>query len=85
MGKKQVDTVREEILDIADAFYQNRIAEGVKQLPKLIRLLSEESKDISEQKQKKYIELLNYVMEAMKQKEYILLADVLVFEILEEL
>lgn len=85
MGKKQVDTVREEILDIADTFYQNRIAEGVKQLPKLIRLLSEESKDINEQKQKKYIELLNYVMEAMEQKEYILLADVLVFEILEEL
>lgn len=85
MREKQEDTVKKQILDIADILYQNRISEGVKQLPKLITLLSEKSKDISEQKQKKYIELLNYVMEAMEQKEYVLLADVLVFEISDEL
>lgn len=85
MYKKEVDVMKTSILEIADLFYQNRIKEGTERLPELIKLLTEIVKMIDAQKQKGFAELLNYVTEAIESKEYVLLADILVFEVLEEI
>lgn len=85
MYKKEVNVMKTSILEIADLFYQNRIKEGTERLPELIKLLTEIVKMLDVQKQKGFAELLNYVTEAIESKEYVLLADILVFEVLEEI
>ncbi len=82
MRLKKIET--QKIEAIADLFYQNQLEEGIGQLPKLIQVLNEilEEKRYTDEQQ--YFNLLKNIMESIDDKNYIVLADLLVFELMSD-
>ena len=78
LSKKQII---EYIEELSDKFYQNKVQEGVCQLPKLIQILTNIASRLNIENQNEYLNLLKNVLEAMEEKEYIMLADILVFDV----
>ena len=77
---KNKEAILEKIDKITDVFYQNRAEEGTKELPQLISELTEISAEISREKQGRFTNILKNLMESMTQQDYVLMADILVFE-----
>lgn len=73
----------EELQTIADAFYQNQIKTGIEKLPDLVRKLSDFVSHLQPEQQPEFLKILEGVMEAMEIKNYIMLADMLVFDVME--
>lgn len=78
---------KQELLDaiqyVTDAFYQNRINDGVKKLPELVQNLAGYMEVLDPTIQQQYLNVVKAVMESMEAKNYIMLADVLTFEVLD--
>lgn len=71
----------EELKSVADDFYQNRNNKGIKRMPEMIRSLSAFMTCLKPEEQQEYLTILQGVMEAMETKNYIMLADMLVFDV----
>ena len=82
MRLKKIET--QKIEAIADLFYHNQLEEGIGQLPQLIQVLNEilEEKRYTDEQQ--YFNLLKNIMESIDDKNYIVLADLLVFELMSD-
>ena len=80
---KKIET--QKIEAIADLFYQNQLEEGIGQLPQLIQVLNEilEEKRYTDEQQ--YFNLLKNITESIDDKNYIVLADLLVFELMSDI
>ncbi|CCY57737.1 unknown [Clostridium sp. CAG:632] len=83
MRLKKIET--QKIETIADLFYQNQLEEGIGQLPQLIQVLNEilEEKRYTDEQQ--YFNLLKNITESIDDKNYIVLADLLVFELMSDI
>ena len=83
MRLKKIET--QKIEAIADLFYQNQLEEGIGQLPQLIQVLNEilEEKRYTDEQQ--YFKLLKNITESIDDKNYIVLADLLVFELMSDI
>ena len=83
MKLKKIET--QKIEAIADLFYQNQLEEGIGQLPQLIQVLNEilEEKRYTDEQQ--YLNLLKNITESIDDKNYIVLADLLVFELMSDI
>ncbi len=83
MKLKKIET--QKIEAIADLFYQNQLEEGIGQLPQLIQVLNEilEEKRYTDEQQ--YFNLLKNITESIDDKNYIVLADLLVFELMSDI
>lgn len=83
MRLKKIETQKMEA--IADLFYQNQLEEGIGQLPQLIQVLNEilEEKRYTDEQQ--YFNLLKNITESIDDKNYIVLADLLVFELMSDI
>ena len=83
MKLKKIET--QKIEAIADLFYQNQLEEGNGQLPQLIQVLNEilEEKRYTDEQQ--YFNLLKNITESIDDKNYIVLADLLVFELMSDI
>ena len=82
-----MEEAKQELLDdiqcVTDMFYQNRLNEGIKRMPELVQKLAGYMSALSPSMQQQYLGAVKAVMEAMEVKNYIMLADVLTFEILD--
>ena len=74
--------LEESIIEISDLFYQNKNSEGVKQLPNLISQLASYAGSLSADQVPGYTGVLKSIMEAMDMQNYILLADLLIYEVM---
>lgn len=81
--EKETKELLEELKSVADNFYQNRNNKGLKSMPELIRDLSEFMTCLKLEDQQEYLGILKGVMEAMETKSYIMLADMLVFDVIK--
>lgn len=79
--EKETKNLLEELKSVADDFYQNRNNKGIKRMPEIIRDLSEFMTCLKPEEQSEYLTILKGVMEAMETKNYIMLADMLVFDV----
>ena len=69
------------IQEITDLFYQNQLEQGIERLPELIKSLTVLAEEIEAEKQEGYTLKLKQLVEAMGLKDYVLLSDILVFEL----
>ena len=76
--KKQITLGIQEITDL---FYQNQLEQGIERLPELIKSLTVLAEEIEAEKQEGYTLKLKQLVEAMGLKDYVLLSDILVFEL----
>lgn len=81
--ENSVTDLIEELQMIADDFYQNKMNKGIKKMPELIRKLSEFVPHLRSGQQESFLVILKGIMEAMEMKNYIMLADMLVFDVKE--
>lgn len=79
--EKETKDLLEELKSVADDFYQNRNNKGIKRMPEVIRNLSDFITCLKPEEQPEYLMILKGVMEAMETKNYIMLADMLVFDV----
>lgn len=79
--KDETKDLVQELKSVADNFYQNRNNKGIKAMPEIIRNLSAFMDRLQPEEQKEYLAVLKGVMEAMETKNYIMLADMLTFDI----
>ena len=75
------EELRNEIIKVSDLLYQNNLGEGVKAIPALIRKLSTLGSMLPGDMIPPYTNILKNIMEAMEIKDYVLLADLLVYEV----
>jgi hypothetical protein len=73
--------VNHEIEEVSDLFYQNKLDEGKKRLPELVTQLSKLSAYVLDQDQ--YNKILVELVETMESENYIMLADILIYEVLD--
>lgn len=73
--------LQENIIHVSDMFYQNNIQNGNDELPQLIQQLTTFGGTLRQEDLPQYMVVLKSIMEAMECKDYILLADLLVFEL----
>ena len=71
----------EEMVRISDLLYQNNLTAGMKELPGLIQKLAGFANNLKSEDVPGYTNILKNIMEAMELKDYILLADLLIYEI----
>lgn len=81
MTKEQNEELLIQLQEIADMFYQNRLESGIAKLPNFVQELNTYLMQLPLEVQGTCLLLVKNVMEAMETKEYVLLADVLVFEL----
>jgi len=75
---------RQEVLKrINDCFYQNKINTGISGMPELIKSLKEIIDRLPEEEQVVYYQHIKNLLEAYKTEDYIMTADILVYDILE--
>ena len=79
-GRKKKQIVA-GIQEITDLFYQNQLEQGIERLPELIKSLTALAEEIEAEKQEGYTLKLKQLVEAMELKDYVLLSDILVFEL----
>ena len=83
MEQKAANTIQDKIMGISDAFYQNEIGIGTEQLPEVIKDLTAIVPQLLSEQQSAYMAVLKNMMEAMEMKDYIMLADIMTFDITE--
>lgn len=83
MGSKE--NLLDKLQEMADAFYQNRVEDGIGMMPIFIRELNSFINQCPQEEQQNYLLWLKNVMEAMELKEYVLLADILIFDLMEQI
>ena len=83
MRLKKIET--QKIEAIADLFYQNQLEEGIGQLPQLIQVLNEILDEKRYTDEQQYFNLLKNITESIDDKNYIVLADLLVFELMSDI
>lgn len=83
MEQKAANTIQDKIMGISDAFYQNEIGIGTEQLPEVIKDLTAIVPQLLPEQQSAYMAVLKNMMEAMEMKDYIMLADIMTFDITE--
>lgn len=83
MEQKTANTIQDKIMSISDAFYQNKTGIGTEQLPEVIKDLTVIVPQLSSEQQGIYMAVLKNMMEAMEMKDYIMLADIMTFDITE--
>lgn len=71
----------EELKAVTDNFYQNQNQKGIKVMPEIIRKLSEFASYLKPEEQQEFLTILTSAMEAMETKNYIMLADILIFDV----
>lgn len=79
--KEEAKKLAEELRSVADDFYQNQNHKGIKEMPEVIRKLSAFTSCLKPEEQQEYLTALTGVMEAVETKNYIMLADMLVFDV----
>ncbi len=81
--KEETKKLVDELQLVADEFYQNQNSKGIKEMPEVIRKLSAFMSCLKPEEQQEYLAALTGVMEAMEAKNYIMLADMLVFDVMK--
>lgn len=81
-GRLKLEECKQELQIIADLFYQNKIEDGVNKLPDLIRMLNKIMEQECYEDKSKFWGILKNVTECIDSKNYIMLADIIVFELL---
>lgn len=71
------------IEEVADDFYQNQNAEGIKKMPELVKKLADIAETMNQEEQKKYCIAMKNLADAYEQKNYVMVADGLAFEIIK--
>ncbi|MDD6332545.1 MAG: hypothetical protein PUA59_08955 [Clostridium sp.] len=78
----KVEDIIKTMAEVAEAFYQNRNDAGNKMMPEIVRQLTEMWNEMSsEQDQKRLYQAVQNLMQAYEQKSYVLVADILTFDI----
>lgn len=83
MGEKAKQELLDQIQEISDKFYQNKEQDGVILMPALIQKLTEVVNAIPQEQQNLYYAGIKNLLEAFESKNYVLVADILVYDILE--
>lgn len=73
--------IQEDIIQVSDCFYQNRVQDGIDLLPDFISKLMNFSANVQQEDVVVYTTILQNIMETMETQNYVLLADLLVFEL----
>ncbi len=81
MTREQNEKILIQLQKIADAFYQNRLEDGIAELPNFVQELNAYLMQLPSEVQGTCLLLIKNIMEAMESKEYVLLADVIIFEL----
>lgn len=79
------EEIKKEIQIIADSFYQNKNMDGIKKMPELIRQLADYLNKMSMEKKQGFSTSVMNLAEAYERKEYVLVADILSYEIADML
>lgn len=86
MKQENIQAVMEEIGQVTDLLYQEKIDEGYEKLTVLIRNIMTLTADITDEaEQAGFVAVLSPALEAMEHKDYTLLADVLQYDLVEKL
>lgn len=85
MGNYNKDELIEQIEELSDLYYQNRVKEGAEKLATLVKELSAVAPLLPAERQQEYLIMMKNFMEAMELKDYVMVADILTFDILETL
>ena len=90
--KKKLDIALQSIDETTDLFYQNKVNEGYKQFEETLTVLTDTVNEIFNYKsqghelgieESKLIEVLTKAMNAMEEKDALLLSDILSYELKE--
>lgn len=73
----------EHIQELSDLYYQNQVNQGSQKLQSLVQELTAVAPLLQPKEQQEYLVMLKGFMEAMELKDYVMLADILTFDILE--
>ncbi len=73
--------IRDELLKVSDAFYQNRIEDGLNVLPGFVQTLMAFAPCVKPEEIGNYSGILKDILGTMESKDYIMLADLLVYEL----
>lgn len=83
MGNIKKDDLMEHIQELADLYYQNQVSKGSQKLQSLVQELTAVAPLLQPKEQQEYLVMLQGFMEAMELKDYVMMADILTFDILE--
>ncbi len=81
MAEYDLSALEENIQDITDALYQQRVKEGLETIPLVLKQLSTIAMQLDEEKKTALLSILKNAMDALEEKEYVLLADILYFDV----
>ena len=86
MNQDSVQAVIEEINQVTELLYQEKIEEAYERLAGLIRNMIALTADITDEaEQADFVTVLKPALEAMEQQDYTLLADILQYDLVEKL
>lgn len=72
-----------QISEVATAFYQNRNADAMKKMPMLAKMMTAVLDTADERAKEKGCIVLKSLLEAYEQKEYVMVADILSYEVID--
>lgn len=83
MDEKAKQKLLDQIQEVSDKFYQNKDQDGIVLMPSLIQNLAEMANTIPQGQQSLYYAGIKNLLEAFESKNYVLVADILVYDISE--
>lgn len=83
MDEKTKQELLDQIQEVSDKFYQNKDQDGVILMPSLIQKLTEVVNIVPQEQQSLYYAGIKNLLEAFESKNYVLIADILVYDISE--
>ncbi len=83
MDEKAKQKLLDQIQEVSDKFYQNKNQDGIVLMPSLIQNLTEMANTIPQEQQSLYYAGIKNLLEAFESKNYVLVADILVYDISE--
>lgn len=83
MSNISKDDLIEHIQELTDLYYQNHVNKGSEKLQSLVKELTAVAPLLQGKEQEEYLVMLKGLMEAMELKDFVMLADILIFDILE--
>lgn len=81
MTEYDLSALEENIQDITDELYQQKVKEGLETIPLVLKQLSTIAMQLDEKKKTALLSILKNAMDALEEKEYVLLADILYFDV----
>lgn len=75
--------IKRELGETADAFYQNHNTAGIQRMPELIEALTGRIGRLNEQEQENCIVIMKNLLEAYENKEYVMTADILNYDVVQ--